>query len=379
MSDPRASLPGAPAGSEKRMRISVLGDLPIFFPQDKNFVFQKHLLNNGVGQIDDLSLLSILKFRDATKMPVLANPALKGAKWKELLNHCHSNRIQVLIGMAPSDDLPLQDGEAFRDWLFGPSPDFNAFAAELKKVADDALPGWAGINFDIEFIFGRVGDQNLEQKRTRVADFYKAIAREIHPRIVAVVAGAKISNDAAFHHLDENGNELNPPFPSSDAALLHDWVKITRNGDEVVSNILMRAMAYDAVPKIIPTKSGAVPQAGVDPLAHWHRATIRYGARPRPESAKIPRAQFQLLIKIAGSGKPGEPGMITGSAIDERCDLARVFEVGLALFPQGNSPAWPRINTLLNTVKGAPAPGISSKEPFQFKITDLQNAFRLVP
>ena len=361
---PGSAPQGACVGSARRMRLSVLGDLPTLFPLSQNHAFQPALLTPGAGAVDDLSLLRVMGFGSTTALPRLDNPALKGAKWAELLNHCHSIGMQVLLGMAPSSQVPFADAKPFREWLFiHPKPDFEAFAQRLKAIADSDLPGWAGVNFDIEYIFGRVGDADLGHKRTRLADFYKTVAKVIAPKIVAVVAGAKISNDHVYHHLDSDGTEQVPAFQASDAALLHDWREITRDASgALVPNILMRAMAYDGE-----------PLGGAPALLRWHDQTIHYATDAPPNGVGLPEAQYQLIIKIAKSGpKPNQPGMVTDSSgIQLRASLARTHRVGLALFPMVKQEDWGSIDARLNRKHGAPAAGTCSRQPSQLPIDDL--------
>lgn len=368
MSGKGSASQGACAGSGRRMRFSVLGDLAKLFPKTGGFTFQPHLLTPGAGTVDDLSLLRVMGYSGVTGRPFLDNPNLKGAKWEELLDHCHAQRTQVLIGMAPSDQKPFSDGKPFEAFIkFASQAQFEAFAQGLKTVADRDLPGWAGVNFDVEYISGRLGDADLEQKRTRLADFYKTVADAIAPKIVAIVAGAKVSNDRVFRNVDADGNAMLPGFPASDAGLLHDWHSITRDASgAVVPNILMRAMAYDAE-----------PAGGAAALLRWHDQTVHYATDAAPHGVGLPEAQYQLLIKVAkSSSKANQPGMVTDlPGIRLRASLARTHRVGLALFPMVKQGDWADIDTRLNRKHGAPAAGVCSRQPFQFPIQDLAAAF----
>lgn len=324
--------------------------------------------------IDDLVLVGGLRFHPTR--PTIASPALK-ADWPRLRADMNAARMQVSVGIAPQ---PLTgDVDAFNDFVFGKDsltndPGFATCAQALVDLMDREVPGWAGLSFDIEHITlkdpstgtfptpARKEAATLEA-RDRLTLFYQAVCIAASPRMVPIIAGAKIGPDHCFIHA------VSGPFKAPIFAVLHDWSRIA-----ALPNATLLAMAYDGD-----------PGGGAAGRERWHRDTIKYattteriegfpGDKPG-DRPMIHPTRFQLLIKTGRSNKPGEPGMLeTDGEIAKRMEIARQYSVGVCYFP-GAPQNLARYEQLLNTDGGAPKPGTTNDQPYQHPIADVAKTF----
>lgn len=370
-----------PAGASNRLRHSSSGDATTIWrevptgalkpdgsPVTKTTYRGDTVAKTMGGMIDDFIIVGGMKF-DPVK-PKVAAPALL-AEWKKLLADMNAAKIQISVGFAPQ---PMTGDDAtFNNFVFGKDslttdPGFENCAKAMVDVMDRDLPGWAGMSFDIEHITvldpttglppspARRAAATLEC-RDRLTLFYQAVCIAAHPRMVPIVAGAKIDADHVFVHAQSG------PFPAPIFALLHDWTKIT-----ALPNSTLLAMAYDGD-----------PGGGDAGLMRWHRDTIEYGTTTKPkdpnDTPMIHPTKFQLLIKTGKSNKPGEPGMLkTSGEIEARMALAREFSVGICYFP-GTPSNLATNEKLLNTDGGAPKPGATNGQPYQHPIADVTKTF----
>ena len=369
-----------PAGANLRLRHSACGDPTTLWkevptgalkpdgkPETKTRYVGDVVAKTMGGFIDDLILIGGLKFDPTT--PVVCAPALK-AEWTKLLAHMKAAKIQVSVGIAPQ---PLtSDVDAFNDFVFGKDslvrdPGFERCAQALVDLMDRDLPGWAGLSFDIEHIHikdPQTGYPPLPARREaavvectdRLTLFYQAVCIAASPRMVKIVAGAKIDAKHCFVH--SAGHKV----PAPTFAVVHDWTKIT-----ALPNSTLLAMAYDGE-----------PGGGAEGRMRWHRDTIKYAVSLDTDPADRPYihpSKFQLLIKTGKSNKQGEPGMLrTSGEIEGRMGLAREFSIGICYFP-GAPANLSTCDELLNRNGGAPKPGATHGHPYQHPIDDVVKTF----
>ena len=369
-----------PAGAGMRLRHSASGDPTTIWkevptgntrpdgkPETKTVYRGDTVAKTMGGAIDDLILVGGMKF-DPVK-PKVAAPALL-AEWQRLLGDMKAAKIQISVGFAPQ---PLTgDTDIFNKFVFSDSlksdPSFETCSQAMVDVMDRDLPGWAGMSFDIEHITvldpltggpptPARRDAATIECRDRLTLFYQAVCIAAHPRMVPIIAGAKIDATHCFVH-PQGGRRPAPTF-----AVLHDWTKIT-----ALPNSTLLAMAYDGD-----------PGGGADGRMRWHRESIEYATTSKPtdpnDTPMIHPSKFQLLVKTGKSNKPGEPGMLeTASEIESRMPLCREFSVGICYFP-GTPANLATCEKLLNTDTGAPKPGATNGQPLQHPIDDVVGTF----
>jgi hypothetical protein len=369
-----------PAGASNRLRHSASGDPTTIWrevptgntspdgkAETKTEYMGASVMKTMGGFIDDLVLVGGLRFHPTT--PTVAAPALK-AEWSRLLADANATRIQLSVGIAPQ---PLtKDVGAFNDFVFGKDslvtdPGFEQCATALVALMDRELPGWAGLSFDIEHIHIKdpaTGhpppdarrDEAIAACTDRLTLFYQAVCIAAHPRMVQIIAGAKIDAKHCFVHAA--GHKV----PAPTFAVVHDWTKLT-----AIPNATLFAMAYDGD-----------PGGGAAGRLRWHRDTIKYATTLETDPSDRPYihpSKFQLLIKTGKSNKPGEPGMLeTHSEIEARMALAREFSVGICYFP-GTPANLAAYEAQLNRDGGAPKPGAANNQPYQHPIADVAKTF----
>ncbi len=369
-----------PAGSLTRLRHSASGDPTSVWREvptgekkpdgtdvTKTVYTGDKLAKTLGGICDDFVMVGGLRFHPTA--PTVAAPALR-AEWTKLLGHMNAAKVQLSVGIAPQ---PMtKDTDVFNDFVFGKDaltedPGFARCAKALVELMDRELPGWAGLSFDIEHIHirdpqtGTVPTPNRRAEaifecRDRLTLFYQAVCIAAHPRMVPIIAGAKIDANHCFVHAA--GHKVPAPI----FAVVHDWTKIT-----ALPNSTLLAMAYDGD-----------PGRGAEGRLRWHRDTITYATTTNTDPDDRPMihpSKFQLLIKTGKSLKPGEPGMlVTSSEIEARMALAREFSVGICYFP-GVPVNAAEYEKQLNTNGGAPKPGATNNQPYQHPIADVTKTF----
>ncbi len=388
--------PGHPT---RRLRLSVWAD--------RNFI-KPETVKEGKDIIDDISLIRLIQHKETTFADITLKPLSNGQKiqCRDIIEACHSQNIQVLIGYAFSPAQQPNESQRFNAWLkqlaatSDPekrNKEINRFATQFIELVNQDFQGrwFDGISFDIESIHDRdkaseMGDVLVEFIQAVNDGMALSPVVERNPilknRIVGVAAGGIVAQPPHFNNFLAHFQPPGLRTPSTPVvtgltahpnAIAHKYKMATNR-----TTLIVRPMAYDNFdvvtkkdPRNFPRK--ATPEELATRrqdknkpfITQWHRDMVDYALSEgisEGKGANLIASQFQLGIKTfeGVSNRPTSDKFVNIDGImdDEtevrrRCIELRKRGVGLIIFAfPRNDPTrfWKKVKTYnyaLNSIK----------------------------